>query len=116
MPDTQDSIISGCLSNAFSTSRQEIFSPPLIINAFFLSRINKYPSSSRYPRSPVFNQPFTIVFLVSSSFFRYPIVFEGDLKTISPTALVFKKLLLSSIMPISVISGTTNPALFGLFK
>ena len=41
--------------------------------------MNKYPSSSRYPRSPVFNQPLIMVFFVSSSFFRYPIVFEGDL-------------------------------------
>ena len=62
MPDTQDSIISGCLSNAFSTSRQEIFSPPLIINAFFLSRINKYPSSSRYPRSPVLTSHLQLFF------------------------------------------------------
>ena len=41
IPQTHDSRMFACRSNAFSTSRVDIFSPPLIINDFFRSTINR---------------------------------------------------------------------------
>ena len=55
IPKTLASRILGCLLIASSTSRQEMFSPPLITISFALSTINKKLSLSKYPRSPDLN-------------------------------------------------------------
>ena len=56
-PMTATSATAGWLKMRSSTSIDETFSAPVMITSFFRSEIVRWPSSSSWPPSPVWNQP-----------------------------------------------------------
>ncbi len=94
----------GCASSASSISRGAIFSPPRLMISFRRPVRNRYPSSSRYPWSPVRNQPLVNERWFASGLSAYPGVTFSPRITASPVAPG------ASSVPSSSMIATSGPA------
>ena len=71
-------------SSASSTSAGATCCPPRLMTSLILPTMNRYPSRSRYPRSPVRNQPSRNADFVAPGSLSYPSVMVGPRSAISP--------------------------------
>ena len=72
------STTSGWLNNASSTSTGETCCPPRLMTSLMRPTMKRYPSGSRYPRSPVRNQPFRKANSVAATSLSYPLRDRGS--------------------------------------
>src|SRR6185369_7910912 len=84
-PTTATSATAGWAASTLSTSAGYTFSPPVMIMSLTRSLMNRYPSSSSDPTSPVRKKPLAVNdSAVASGRRQYPAVTLGPRTTISP--------------------------------
>ncbi len=78
-PTTATSRTAGCRASTSSTSSGWMFSPPEMIMSSTRPSIQRSPSSSRWPVSPVWYQPSRIAFSSASGRCQYPVNASSEL-------------------------------------